>query len=402
MRVLFINDVGFQYGAGLAQLRQIQSFLLMGHDVAALCWSAGDPESRIPLVPNNASGTWLGITSLPYLHPEAGISNDLIIETLVVEANLYTPDLIIVGNLHGAKWPTHLLSALKTLNFPIVVYMHDCYWLTGRCAYTGDCDRYNIGCNDECPTWQDYPVLEPHLIFDEWLLKRDIFCGSDGIPLATNSDWLKNQATQAMPEAKQVDCLHLGLDADLFQPIDKSLARKLLGIPEDEFVILGGSANVNDFRKGGHIFQDVISQLSHNTSFLIFGAQSDKLSGVYATGLLRDYRKMPLVYNASDVFVNTSLEEAFGQTLCEASACAIPIVAFDVGGVSEIARHGQNARLVQKKISTSLIEEIEFYRQNVDKRFQHGHTGRTIVEQEFTLEAQSRRWLHYAEKYQLS
>ena len=41
LRILFLNDVGFQYGAGLAQLRQVQSFLLMGHEVMGICWVTG-------------------------------------------------------------------------------------------------------------------------------------------------------------------------------------------------------------------------------------------------------------------------------------------------------------------------------------------------------------------------
>ncbi len=395
MRVLFINDVGFQYGAGLAQLRQIQSFLLMGHDVAALCWNAGSTERHVPLVPPTAQGKWLGITSLPYLHLEHGISADLIINSLIVEARLRYPDIIIVGNLHGAKWPTQLLNALKTLACPVIVYMHDCYWLTGRCAYTGTCDRHIMGCNSECPTWEQYPSLEPSLIFGEWLLKREIFCGSQSIPLTTNSQWLQEQTKNAMPNAHQVDCLYLGLDADLFQPIDKLLARQLLGIPGDCFVVLGGSANVKDFRKGGHIFQELVGLLSDRVIFLVFGAQSEKLSGVHSTGLLRDYRKMPLIYSAADVFLSTSLEEAFGQTLCEAAACALPIIAFDLGGIPEIARHGENARLVKQTNAVSLMQEIEFFRCNPDDRLHYGQTGRKIVESSFTLQAQGERWIQY-------
>lgn len=395
MRVLFVNDVGFQYGAGLAQLRQIQSFLLMGWDVAALCWHSGEIESRIPLIPKNAAGQWLGITSFPYLHPDYGIPPDLIVETLVFEANIRYPDIVIVGNLHGAKWPIHLLSALKTLNCPVISYMHDCYWFTGRCAYPGNCERYYLSCNHECPTWQEYPVLEPHLIFEKWLLKRDLFCGSQGIPLATNSQWLKKLTEDAIIGANRISCVYLGLDSELFQPIDKSWARQLLGLPTDSFIVLGGAANVQDFRKGGHIFQELIEILKPNTSFLVFGAQSNKISGVYNTGLLRDYRKMHLVYSAADVFVNTSLEEAFGQTLCEASACALPIVAFDVGGVSEVARHGENARLVNEKNALALAKEVEFYRKDIETRLSYGRRGREIVEAEFTLQAQGERWMQY-------
>lgn len=394
-RVLFINDVGFQYGAGLAQLRQIQSFLLMGYDVAALCWSSGKTETRIPFVPVEGKGNWLGMTSLVYLCRESGISPENIVNLVVCEADFLCPDLVIVGNIHGAKWPTILVSALQKLDCPVITYMHDCYWFTGRCAYTGNCTRYESGCNHDCPTWQDYPILEPHLIFDEWLLRRKMFCGEQGIPLVTDSHWLREETENALLGAKKIDCIYYGLDADLFKPINRSFARKILGIPEDSFVILSGCTNVKDFRKGGHIFQEIIQRLQHNTLFLVFGAQSENLPSVYGTGLLRDYRKMPLVYNAADIFVGTSLEEAFGQTFCEASACSIPIVAFGVGGIPEIARHEKNARLVTQQNADALIEEIEFFRQSSEIRQEYGKLGREIVEAEFTLQAQGERWVQY-------
>ena len=395
-RVLFINDVGFQYGAGLAQLRQIQSFLLMGYDVAALCWSSGDNvESRIPFTPVEGTGNWLGITSLVYLCQESGVSSENIVNLVVCEADFLCPDLIIIGNIYGAKWPTILVSALEKLDCPVITYMHDCYWFTGRCAYTGNCTRYNIGCNHECPTWQDYPVLEPQLIFDEWLLRRKMFCGEQGMPLVTDSHWLKQEAENALLGVKKIDCIYYGLDADLFKPVKRSFARKILGIPEDTFVILSGCTNVKDFRKGGHIFQEIIHRLQDNTLFLVFGSQSENLPSVYGTGLLRDYRKMPLIYSAADIFVGTSLEEAFGQTFCEASACSIPIVAFEVGGIPEIARHRKSARLVDEQTSEALINEIEFFRQSPATRQEYGNCGRQIVETEFTLQAQGERWVQY-------
>lgn len=395
MRVLFINDVGFQYGAGLAQLRQIQSFLLKGHDVTALCWTDGDTESRVPLLPNGAAGRWLGIHSFPYLHPDLGIPPDMIVECLVFETQARNPDVIIVGNLHGAKWPLQLLSALRSVGCPVIAYMHDCYLFTGRCAYTGGCTLYTIGCNAQCPTWDQYPTLEPSRIFGEWLLRRNLFCGSNGIPLATNSQWLLQQVQDALVGVHQVDCLYLGLDEHLFKPIDQQFARRLLGIPEDCFVVLGGAANVNDTRKGGHIFRELVETLKRDVYFLLFGAQSDKQSSVYGTGLLRDYRKMPILYSAADVFVNTSLEEAFGQTLCEASACQLPIVSFRVGGVPEIARDTVNARLVEEKSARALLNEIVFLKQRPTLRHEYGQAGRAFVEAEFTLEAQGTRWERY-------
>ena len=395
MRALFINDLGFQYGAGIAHLRQIQSFLLMGWEVAALCWDGGETQNLVPYISPNVQGKWLGIVSLPNLHNSFNTSSQQITDALIHEAQKFSPDVAIVGNVHGAEWPPQILSSLTSLN-SLIVYMHDSYWITGRCAYTGSCDLYKIGCNHNCPTWEQYPSLAPDKIFDAWRLRRDMFCGPAGIPIATNSEWLLNQVNEGMPNVAKTDCVYLGLDEQLFQPIDKLLARKLLGISPDSFVILGGAVNVADFRKGSHIFQELFSLYKNEkVHFLIFGKSSEVLVGAYSTGLLRDYRKMPLVYSSADLFVSTSLEESFGQTLCEAAACGIPSIAFRVGGVPEIARDGINARLVDDKSAEALANEIEFFRQNSEACFEYGKAGRQIVGQEFTLQAQGERWMQY-------
>ena len=46
MRVTFLNDVGFQYGAGVALKRQVGSFLLMGCEVSVVAWAPGISVNR--------------------------------------------------------------------------------------------------------------------------------------------------------------------------------------------------------------------------------------------------------------------------------------------------------------------------------------------------------------------
>ena len=399
-KVLYINDRGFQYGAGIASLRQIQSLLLVGFDVSMLCWHQGEEESRIPFVPLAAGGRWLGLKAMPYLTIDNGFSAPQIVDTLVLEAKVQSPDVIIVGNIHGAKWPLELLPALRSV-CPVVAFMHDCYYATGRCAYTGSCTLYRQGCNHTCPTWQEYPSLDPQLIFGQWLLRRDIFCGHSGIPIAANSRWTESKAQDALIGLTHSECLYYGLDAELFQPLNRAFARRLLNIPQDAFVVLGGAVNVNDYRKGGHIFSEAVEQLKDDIYFLAFGANSSQ-QGIYGTGLLRDYRKMPLVYSAADIFVGTSLEEAFGQTFCEASACGIPTVAFRVDGIPEVARHGVNAHLAGDISAEALIDTIEQLRSDRELRDRYGAAGRAMVEAEFTLQAQGDRWTHYFESMGIS
>jgi glycosyltransferase involved in cell wall biosynthesis len=396
LKVLFLNDLGFLYGAGLGHLRQIQSFLLLGHEVKGICWSQCEgPERNLPVIPHNSTGLWKGMKELSELSPDNGYSEAAIIDAILQEVLAFQPDLIIVGNLHAAKWPLEILLALRKLDTQVVAYMHDCYVTSGRCAYPGSCKLYETGCTENCPTANEYPPLDPARIPEQWNLRRKIFCGADGIPLATNSLWTLEMARRALQGLRYAEVVYLGIEENLFKPIDRILARRLLGLPENRFIILGGSTNVKEFRKGGHIFSEVIESLKTEVDFLVFGNASTEVNGVHATGLLRDYRKMPLLYSAADLFLGTALEEAFGQTLCEASACSIPIVAFNVGGVSEVARHDITARLVDEISASALLHEIRFFMDNPDARETFGKAGRAIVESEFTLKRQGERWMKY-------
>jgi hypothetical protein len=160
LRVLFLNDVGFQYGAGLAQLRQIQSFLLNGHEVMGLCWRRG-VEADIPFFPQGGDGHWLGLYELSHIHSSEGYTKGELVDMLVEEVRKRGPDVVIVGNLHGAGWPLELLLELRDLDFLVVSYMHDCYLITGRCCYPGGCRMYEKGCDDTCPTAHSIPPCRP-------------------------------------------------------------------------------------------------------------------------------------------------------------------------------------------------------------------------------------------------
>lgn len=394
-RVFFLNDLGFQYGAGLAHLRQIQSFVLMGHTVQGLCYVNGPVEGDIPLVPSGAEGTWLGMRQVPDLHPDKGYDESHILDVLVQEITAAQPDVVIVGNIHGAQWPLALFQALQDREITVVAYMHDCYLISGRCAYPGGCHRYLTGCDARCPTPDEYPVLAPEKIAWAYRQRRALFCGSQGVPIATNSRWTLGMARRALKDIPKADVVHYGIDAHLFRPIDRTLARRLLGLPLDRFIILSGSVNVSDPRKGTHYIDDILACFADDVDLLVFGQESLGLNQVHATGLVRDYRKMPLLYSAADLLVGTALEEAFGQTFLEAAACGIPSVAFRVGGIPEVARHDVNARLVDDFDVGQLLSEIELFIRNPQEREAFGRAGRAMVEAEFTLRCQGTRWMTF-------
>lgn len=391
LRILMLNDVGFQYGAGIAHLRQIQSLLMLGHDVGGICWQQGSVEESIPFIPRSAKGRWLGMFHSPKLDGHQNINPEQIRKIILDHVARWAPDVVIVGNIHGSGWSLELLVDIQKLGCLVVAYMHDCYNITGRCAYPFGCELFFSGCNASCPTAQQYPQLPSEKIASAWRLRQEIFTQYPGIAIATNSQWTLDMACKALKKPFFSDVVRLGLDISLFRPLNRSVMRKVLHIPDDSFVIISGAVDVKDTRKGGNFFEQVIRRFSRDAIFLVFG-RNPGLPSVRATGLIRDYRIMPLLYSAADIFIGTSFAEAFGQTYCEASACGLPIVAFNVGGIPEIARHDLNANLVNPGDYDQYCECINQLMENPTLRQEFGQAGRTLVEKEFSLEMQAARW----------
>lgn len=394
LKVLFLNDTGFQYGAGIAHLRQIQSFLILGHDVYGICWQQGAVEESIPFIPVGATGCWHGMREFPELDCRGKDISNLVHEAILHEIISIDPDIVIAGNLHGGGWSIELLQSINAQGYPVIAFMHDCHYITGRCAYPFDCELFVTGCDSRCPTANQYPTLSPELVEPAWKYRQGLFSNYPGIALAANSLWTLNMARRTLPHVGFADVVHLGLDHMLFSALDRKTVRAVLGLPENAFIIIAGAVNVKDFRKGGFLFEQIVSRLSDKALFFVFG-RDPMIQGVKATGLIRDYRKMPLLYSAADLFVGTSLAESFGQTYCEAAACGLPVVAFRVGGIPDIARHNVNARLVDEIKVEPFLDEISFFMNSPAECLRYGRAGRTVVESEFTLEHQATRWQNY-------
>ena len=75
---------------------------------------------------------------------------------------------------------------------------------------------------------------------------------------------------------------------------------------------------------------------------LCFGhdRQIDSPIDTRGTGYITNSSLLACYYNAADLFVGASQEEAFGQTFIEAAACGTPAIGYEVGGVPEAIRGG--------------------------------------------------------------
>ena len=145
LRITMLNDIGPFYGAGIAHVRMARALAWAGHEV-----------SLVSILDRSL----LGVESTHYTSAEV---LERVVET--------RPDLVIVGNLHAAGADAFLLQELCE-RFPVSLTMHDFWSITGRCAYPGACEKYLDGCDETCPTADQYPAMAPERIAGEWRKKR--------------------------------------------------------------------------------------------------------------------------------------------------------------------------------------------------------------------------------------
>lgn len=394
LRVVFLNDVGFQYGAGVALKRQVASLLLKGWEVSVVAWTPGNLLDAPSVTGVKHFANWRGVHDVSELQADKGLDAQDISEwTRTIEE--LDPDVVISGNLHGTARPLALLRELRSRGIRVVAFMHDTYFVTGRCAQPLTCELYRTGCDERCPTPEEYPRLAPEKIAAAWRERGEIFAGGDPLPLIGNSRWTRNIVLERFGSAAKTGFVHLALDHELFAPIPKSTARDLLGISSNRPIVALGAVDVNDQWKGGPLFHGLHKALleRNDVALVLFGHASEKLGSMKSFGLVTDQRMMPMVLNAADIFVSTATAESFGQSLLEASACAVPVVAFDVGGVSDIVVHNETGILVREPSVENLLKAIDRLVADPAEREALGRAGRERVINNFTLTHQADAWV---------
>jgi colanic acid/amylovoran biosynthesis glycosyltransferase len=90
--------------------------------------------------------------------------------------------------------------------------------------------------------------------------------------------------------------------------------------------------------------------------------------------------------SGTDIFLLTSVDEAFGLALLEAQAAEIPVVATNVGGIPEAVAAGDSAILVPPRSPDQTAEQlVKLYRQPA-LRSEMGEEGHRFVAENFDVD----------------
>jgi glycosyltransferase involved in cell wall biosynthesis len=200
-----------------------------------------------------------------------------------------------------------------------------------------------------------------------------------------------------------------GVDLAHFRPGDRAAARRALGLPERDPVLLyvGRLDREKSVDRVLLAFERVASTVPRARLLVVgHGKEAERLrrragtlaaaGGVQFFGV-RAHETLPTCYQAADLFLFASETETQGLVLAEAAACGLPAIAVDASGCDEVVRDGETG-LLTKSDPTALGDAAIGLLLDADRRAAMAVRARDVAEREFDVRLQIDRTLDvYAE-----
>jgi len=194
------------------------------------------------------------------------------------------------------------------------------------------------------------------------------------------------QSTAAVLRAQRMNKLIYmwtrGVDREQFNPGRRDIEwRRSLGIADHELAVMFLGRLV--LEKGLDVFAETVDLLvqrkvPHRPLVIGDGParawfEQHMPNGIFVGQLVGS--DLARAVASSDVFLNPSVTEAFGNVTLEAMACALPVVAAAATGATNLVRDGETGMLVEPGDVEGFAEALETYARKPDLRRQHGEAG---------------------------
>lgn len=402
IKVLHLSSFDLAGGAARSAYRIHQGLERIGVDSQMLVQFKSGGDRSVQLTENKVktrirSSVDSSLLMLSEQNPHRMFSLQWFPDAVGREIARINPDII---NLNWVCSGFLKIETLAKLNKPLVWTFHDMWAFTGGCHYTEGCDRYTTSCG-QCPQLNSHK--DQDLSRWVWQRKAKAWAGLN-LTVVTPSQWMSDCArSSSLFQNIRVEIIPYGLDIQRYKPIQRTVAREILNLPQDKRLILFGSMNPDDSRKGLRFLQQALTRLGETgwqdkAELVILGGSGsnhllDAKFKVHPIGRLSDDISLALVYAAADVFAAPSTEDNLPNTVMEALACATPCVAFKIGGMPDMIEHQRNGYLAQPYEVEDLARGIAWILGDQERHQSLCDRARQKTEQEFTLEQQGHRYL---------
>jgi len=252
------------------------------------------------------------------------------------------------------------ISKLKKIKKPIFWTLRDLWPMTGGCHYAMGCKKFKSKCGT-CPQLDSNRTSDLSTFIQNYKSKYL----DQNIHFIGLSKWITQQAKEShLLRSCRIQTIPNGIKIENFDPVDKRKARQAIGLELDKPILLIGAIDLNYPYKGPEYIPEVLKELGKSVQVLIFGKSipngiRDLKADYKYLGYLNQ-RELANAYSASDLYLTTSIEDAFQKTVAESMCCQTPVVSFATSGPSEIIDHKINGYKAEPYITDDLVEGIHF------------------------------------------
>jgi glycosyltransferase involved in cell wall biosynthesis len=290
----------------------------------------------------------------------------------------YKPDIIIAGWTSMFLKIEQLIEIKKLFgNIPVYWQMTDMSILTGGCHYNWGCDGYTKDCS-LCPALNSFPEKS---IAKKTLAKKKELISKENIKIISGSSITQKTARASTLFKNQEVIYNVNglIDITVFNTKLRNRAKEILGIPPASKVIFTGMAYPQDLRKGFDYFINTLIKLSlllteeERKSITILLVTNPALVAEKLNQIPFTYRILPptaeekylsIIYQCSDLYLCSSIEDAGPAMVLEAMACGTPVLGFDIGFIHQFVENGKtgfvsslyDVKSLSKNIKQSLFE----------------------------------------------
>ncbi len=286
----------------------------------------------------------------------------------------------------------HRLAPFFAQRAKVLWTFHDPWPLTGHCIHPAisSCDRWERGCG-LCPNLN----AEFRISCDttRFLFNRKMRAWRD-LPfnIVVSSSYMEGLVRRSpIFSSTRLDKIPFGVDQSIFCPLDRSAARRRLGLPLDDFILFF-RATRSEF-KGYSALCRMLESLDPAGVTLVTVQERgifDSFKGrfrIIELGWIEDDNLLATVYAAADLFLMPSRAESFGMMALEAMSCGVPVLAFDNTALSETVDYGKAGLLLPDGDAEALLEAVKRLRADSGLAWRVAQYGFLHATEHFSLEA---------------
>jgi glycosyltransferase involved in cell wall biosynthesis len=267
-------------------------------------------------------------------------------------------------HLHWVNGEMLSIADIGRIRKPIVWTLHDMWAFCGAEHYTDD-HRWQEGYYKH-----NRPIDEGGFDLNRWTWDRKRKNWSKPLQIVTPSQWLADCVSKSRLMASwPVTVIPYAIDTNIWQPVERNLARQLLNLPQDvPLLLFGAIGGGRDPRKGFDLLCAALTHLQGEIpglELVVFGQLQPKQPidlgfPVHYTGRLHDDISLRILYSAADAMVVPSRQDNLPNTGLEAHACGTPVIAFNIGGMPDIVDNLKTGYLANPFDTHELAKGIQW------------------------------------------